>query len=41
MSNFDTFKGFDLRKFLFHLNKDPELVSQDKSRVGNVQIFYQ
>ena len=41
MSSFDTFKGFGLRKFLFHMNKDPELISQDVSKVSNVQIFYQ
>lgn len=34
VSNFDTFKGFGLRKCLFHMNLDPALVLQDESRAG-------
>lgn len=34
VSNLDTFKGFGLRKSLFHMNLDPELVLQDESRAG-------
>lgn len=40
VSEFDTFKGFGLRKFLFHMNKNLELVLQGESEVDDVHICF-
>lgn len=40
LSHFDTFKGFGLGKFLFHMSKDSVLVLQDESEVGDMHICF-